>query len=368
MRIVNVMPAAAWGAIGYELLEQGCGGRETALLQLSKEWAKEGHEVLCYVPRETVEHIPFGAGTVSLAPESMAPDALRSVPFNAVVSWEEPRVFADHSILDAQAHAVRITEYQVANPPPGSLDDVPPGACFTAALSEWHGRYLAEQGINPGDIRVFPNGVDSARYPSGAAVDRGPRFVYSSSPDRGLSHLLELWSELKSEIEVHRASKLQTATLHVAYGIDHWTMYSRYSHNLDGHMAATIIEGLEQPGVVYEGRIGQGRLAQIQQSCSLCLYPCDTTQPTETGCITLVEAAAAGCPAVTTDCDCLGEEFSDVHVVVPLPFDPDAYIEATVESYGNVNHLRERSLEFAASRSWKLIAQKWIDFFSEEGA
>jgi glycosyltransferase involved in cell wall biosynthesis len=236
-----------------------------------------------------------------------------------------------------------------------------------AVLSEWAGEYLCQQdaNINPEKIVVLPNGVDLNRYSRpnftrNWSGDSGYRFYYSSSPDRGLNHLLHLWPKL--------LNRLPDSELYVAYGVEHWLDAVKWTHNMQAEAALAVAEGLNQPGVIYTGRIGQNELARLQERSDALLYPCDTMQPTETGCITVVEAGAACTPAIITDDDCLGSEFNQTTAQVSLPFNEDEYIDLVEEIVKDDKAYRfyqEANHDLAASRDWRIIAEDWLMMFDK---
>jgi glycosyltransferase involved in cell wall biosynthesis len=77
----------------------------------------------------------------------------------------------------------------------------------------------------------------------------------------------------------------------------------------------------------------------------------------------VVEAGAAGCPAVITDCDCLGSEFSWCAEVTPLPFNENAYIESIGRALDRKDQLTTLGRQLAQQRDWSVIAQQWLDWF-----
>ncbi len=373
MKICQVLvgSATSWGAIEPSVLERGCGGRETALLSLAREWAKQGHEVINFVPRgKDVDTKPIVVqereGSHSYLPIIDAGSVLRSIPFDAVISWEEPQIFQSPEILERQKNAFRGMEMQVAHLPPGTelLDD---DACAILCLSPWHEKFVKHQGA-PQRTVVLPNGIDMSRYPAYDDVaNRDANFIYSSSPDRGLARLLEAWPYIRESIQY------EDPELHVCYGVEAWLGFGLQSHNRDGEDAVAIGKALgllpgskPTPGVFYQGKIGQHTLATLQRKSAIMAYPADTAVHTETGCISVVEACASGAVPVITDCDCLGDEFSEVAEIVPLPFDPVEYADRVVGIYKDVKsrrELAERGREFAHSRSWSKIAAEWIEKF-----
>lgn len=364
--------ATSWGAVEPSLLERGCGGRETALLSLAREWAKLGHEVINFVPRGRDRDtnpivVQEREGKHSYLPLIDAASVLRSIPFDAVISWEEPGIFSSPEILKQQEGAFRGLEMQVAHLPPGT-EDLEKDACSIMCLSEWHEKFVKHQGA-PQRTIVLPNGIDIQRFPAYDDVGLRPaKFIYSSSPDRGLARLLTSWPLIR------KALKYEDPELHVCYGAETWLGYALQSHNRDGEDGVIVGSGLGlmpnskiMDGVIYHGKIGQNVLAAMQRDSAAMTYPADTVVHTETGCISAVEACASGAVPVLTDCDCLGEEFGEVAEIVPLPFDAVEYAERVIDIYKDVNRRRElaeRGRDFAYSRSWAKIATEWLSKFN----
>jgi glycosyltransferase involved in cell wall biosynthesis len=360
VKIIQFIPNCSWGDLTPTTMnEKGLGGRETALLQLGENWAMKGHEVINFVPLKKPERSHFySGGSVYYVDQRMAGDYIKQIGCDVLVSWEEPRIF-DFEWCRANT-GLRVIEMQVSNLNiTKELDD---SVHNYAVLSKWAGEWLVEQAggvIDPEKLVVFPNGVDLSRYSKSlypVTPDRDHlEFYYSSSPDRGLNHLLRMWPKIR---KVYPG-----ALLHIAYGIENWVEMVKWSHNMHGEVGLDLIEGIRQDGVVYHGRIGQDELAAIQYQCDALLYPADTMQPTETGCITVVEAGAAGCPAVITDCDCLGSEFSWCAEVTPLPFNENAYIESIGRALDRKDQLTTLGRQLAQQRDWSVIAQQWLDWF-----
>lgn len=366
MKIVQFIPGSgSWGDLTPETMnDKGLGGRETALVQLSENWSKAGHEVINFVPTSRAYRYPKKSGGVShYVPGNFAYDHLRLFGADVCVSWEEPRIFGVPEVKSMIG--LCIIEMQVANMM--TSPDLDENVDYYAVLSQWAGEYLCDQdeSINPEKVVVFPNGVDLDRY-SKRPIDNtdssdGYSFYYSSSPDRGLNHLLRIWPKL--------VKRLPGSTLQVAYGVDHWLDAVKWTHNMQAESALEVAEGLNQPGVIYTGRVGQNALARLQESADALLYPCDTMQPTETGCITVVEAGAAHSPAIITNADCLGSEFQDSAAMVDLPFNEDEYIdlvEEVVKSKIAYNYYQAAGRFMAEERDWSIIASDWTSFFDKE--
>lgn len=371
MKIANILISGVWGEVSPEALERGIGGREGAMIYLSREWARLGHEVTNFVNVEESSRfeefnhseIPISHGYHEYVPLNLTKPMLGNFPWDVAIAWECPSVFEDPRIFNNIK--LKICEMQVCHfslpekIAAGNLCD------YVAALSQWHKEFLMHQGLDMDDdeVVVFPNGVDITRYDKefyGRDFDNDPQFVYSSSPDRGLWHILEIWPELRKEFP--------KATLKVGYGAQDWIDFNKWSHGRQGEMAVEIQRLMKQPGITDIGKIGQGELAKLQYESDAWLYPLDAMNATESGCITAVENAAAGNPIITTDCDCMASEFGRVGRIVEMPFDPDAYLSAVIDVLTDEEYyesMQRKGRKFAEGRDWSKIAPEWINLFNK---
>ncbi len=365
MKIAQALQADTWvGGVDEHALERGIGGREGALIRLSREWARMGHEVTNFVPTRQPSRIYEGDGFYEFVPYAMAQTCMATFPYYACIAWECPQIFADERVVER--NPIRLVEMQCAHvgvPDPLDFDAVAEFATGVVGLSPWHVDFMAHTGVEA-NFYVLPNGVDLKHYPWDPRSRQHERkFFYSSSPDRGLEHMLEVWPMI--------LKRWPEAELNIAYGLQRWVAPQIWSHRKQAEVAIKIIELLKLPGVNDVGKLSERELADLQCASTMLTYPCDTIGPTETGCITVIEAMAAGAPAAITDCDCLGEEFGEVTIGVTLPFDSYGYmdsIERVLEDEKVYTDLRERGREFAEGRQWCLIAPKWIELFEEQRA
>jgi glycosyltransferase involved in cell wall biosynthesis len=362
LKIGVYLEGDSWGDIGPETISRGLGGRETAAVRLSECWADLGHEVHLFVPRETsATYARENGGSTTYMTTDMALPMLTSFEYDAVLSWESPEIFLVPGVREnvkAALCGMQVAHFMTNDPEAILAPD-----CWVA-LSEWHAKFMATQASgNMRNISVMPNCVNidlfDVRTPE-SMLNAPIQFLYASSPDRGLVHLLRSWDVIRREFP--------EAYLHVAYGIENFVGHARFAHGEVGEMALDIEGMIDQEGIIYHGRIGQQDLAKLHSKCDALLYPCDPMSPTETGCITVIEAAAAGNIPIITDADCLKSEFSDVAVVVSLPWDVEKYVRAarsTLNDRDLVADLRRRGRKFAESRSWDLVAKDWIELFNE---
>jgi len=389
LRIANVLISNVWGDVGLDSLETGIGGREGSMIYLSREWAKQGYEVTSFVACEKSKrfeetggpfsffpggrlngHLEYRTGFHEYVPLNMTKGMLQNFPWDVVIAWECPSVFKDPIIRENAK--LKICEMQVAHFQTAELRSANQYLDYVAGLSDWHCEFLIHQGLElPRDkIVTLPNGIQLDRYKTDTYGDwknkktkpkKNWKFVYSSSPDRGLWYLLQCWPDIRK--------MNPKAELKVCYGTQNWIEQVKYSHGRVAEMAIGIEELLNQPGVKDYGKIGQSQLSQWQIEADAWLYPFDPIQSTETGCITAIENAAAGNPLITTDADCMEEEFGNCAWIESLPFDVDRFVHAIdvvmhdEEEYAD---MQKKGYELAASRNWESIATQWARLFREE--
>ena len=371
MKIAQIIDSNSWGPVTPDAFKRGIGGREGALVRLATEWAAMGHEVTNFVGVQKSSKFrgewnrdgtpPLFSGFHEYVPFGLAKPMLRNFDYDAVVAWECPNIFDDDI---AERQKVRLVHMQVAHL--AQQAEAEKYATGVVALSEWAKGFLVADGLNMPDSKLFvrPNGVDTKAYWSPAMKKNHKKkfsMVYSSSPDRGLLHLLEMWPQIYKEYK---------ALLYVAYGATRYTEGVKWLHTRVGEMALDIELLLNQPGVVDVGKIGQDDLAKLQLRSSFWFYPCDSIQATETGCITAIENLAAGNVCVMSDADCLEDEFDSVAKIAPLPFEANDYVES-IDQYNSLTKDEQREvitsgLDFARNRDWSNIAPTWISLFREQ--
>jgi len=293
---------------------------------------------------------------------------LKNFPTDVAISWETPSAFNDPKIK--KNVKLKLCEMQVCHLSDKEMVAAAENLDYMCTLSQWHRKFIVHSGLRmPFEkVIVFPNGIRLERYKKSdfeAKIDKkiknNPKFVYSSSPDRGLWYLLQMWPYIREEFP--------KAELSVCYGLEDWVNAVKWSHGRIAEMALGIIELLNQPGIKNLGKIGQDQLAKLQMEADAWLYPFDPMSPTESGCISAIENAAAGNPIITTDADCMELEFGKFGYIVKLPFYPKEFAEKTIEILHDTDYMKHMRIEgrkFAEKRDWNLIANQWLEFFKEE--
>src|SRR6188472_2157671 len=100
MKIANIIIADSWGEITPEALNKGIGGREGALIYLSREWAKAGHEVTNFVPVEKGKRFGEIIGYHEYIPLNLTKPMLANFDWDVAIAWECPSVFDDQRVQD----------------------------------------------------------------------------------------------------------------------------------------------------------------------------------------------------------------------------------------------------------------------------
>lgn len=221
-------------------------------------------------------------------------------------------------------------------------------------LSDWHERHIRKTYpfVNE-SMKVLKtiNGINPAFFPyEHIPCDRPHRAIYSSSPDRGLDFLLELWPKVRKEIP--------DAELVYCYA----DVYNRVADRNPSiaSFRSKIADLAEQEGVLNLGALSQDALASAMAMCRLWLAPSWSTPSAsafnETFCIGAVEAAAAGCHRVMSDWGALTERAAIGEFTLIPKLNEDAWVESIVRNMRNEDRLYHQD-PAAMSYTWDVTAR-----------
>lgn len=178
------------------------------------------------------------------------------------------------------------------------------------ALSDFHKECLRAKDKAPeSNIVVLQNGIDASAFPPPDESKRDPlKVLYTSSPDRGLTHLLDAWPKIKARVP--------DATLDIYYD---WSgarwLKADFVKALEEHLAFLATyevaradgNGTTKMDVAVKGGVSHAELHEAMRRAGVWAYPhfaggpdAETPSP-ETFCITAVKMCAAGCYPVTTN-------------------------------------------------------------------
>lgn len=275
----------AWERWNPETLAAGgMGGSETMAVEMAKRLAARGHRVRVYGDCAELEGVFDGVQYLDYP-------KFHNVRCDVLVSSRRPdAVDAVHDCTAARrvlwVHDVHCGD--ALTPERAAAFD------RILVLSQWHRDHVREvyPWLDERKLYVTRNAVDLTRFDG--TEERNPhRAIYSSSPDRGLLSLLQMWPRIREQVP--------DAELHVFYGFKNWegAVEQRGDAREREHLAEVkrLLEAMRELGVTMRDRVSGKQLAREFMKSGVWLYP---TWFTETYCITAAEAQIAGCRIVTS--------------------------------------------------------------------
>ncbi len=358
--VVGIYTGPGWEPWGPDsILKGGIGGSETAAIKVAEEFARRGWRTWVFGEydgaKDGVEyrhHTEFdqasrGRYRLFIASRTLDP-------------FTQHKVQADHRLC--WVHDIWLSGPERRPLPAGIVDHY-------LVLSEWHRGFFAAHHSVPHDrLHLTWNGIDHALFHPATPPPRTPgRLTYSSSPDRGLDVLLGMWPRLQQEAGC--------TELHVYYGFQNWekALAVRADSNSRAWLES-IRRGLNQPGVVDHGRVGQAELADAFLRSELWLYP---TSFTETFGITCLESMAAGVPVVASRLAGLITTAGDAGILLEGDPHSKAYQDRMVLEASRLRtdqHYRERwvagGLKQAARFTWPAMVDGLLELcgIGDDGA
>ena len=328
----------------------GAGGSETAVVEMARLLAGIGHRVRVYgAPGQegTFDRVDYMAWTPDILPRC-----------DVLVAWRMAALLPQG---DAKVRLMWCHDVEAI----GMTYGLSLLADRFLALSRWHADHLiARHGIPESQVYVTRNGIDPAPFALGAPKYRRPEgAVYTSSPDRGLGVLLDMWPAIRDRVP--------GATLDVCYGFAAWSRQADERKDEQHRFLVSTLKRrmVELEGVTYHGRLNKRELVGLLQRSGAWLYP---TWWTETSCIAAMEARAAGLRIVTSPIAALPETVGPYGTMVEGDWLSDDYarrfIDASVVALQDRQYFtpREKVAEVAIrDLGWAAVAQQWSALFHE---
>jgi SAM-dependent methyltransferase/glycosyltransferase involved in cell wall biosynthesis/tetratricopeptide (TPR) repeat protein len=280
----------AWEAWNPKVhAEKGLGGSETMVVEMAKRLALAGHRVRVYTSTGK-----DGEGIFDGVEYRQSGHLAIVGKCDVLVVWRNAQLL--ELPIDAKLRLLWVHDIFAGNATHRTLLK----ADRILALSEWHKSFMLSHHNVPDDhIRVTRNGIDLARFDGD--VERNPhKVVHSSSPDRALPVLLQVWPEIRERVP--------DAELHIFYGFFNWRSAAlargdeQQLRAIDQLIAR--MKQLETHGVVFRDKVSQAALASEFKSAGVWA---SSTWFSETSCISAMEAQAAGCRIVTSAIAALNE-------------------------------------------------------------
>lgn len=324
----------------------GIGGSEEAVIYLSREFVKLGYNVTIYNQCDDLRGIYNGIEYKNYF--EFNPDD----KFNVLIGWR-------NNIFKARKFNAKFSALW--------LHDVPMEDSFTErtmgnmdkviVLSQYH-RSLLPSYIAEEKVLVSANGINLEDFKDYKLIRNSKRMIYTSSYDRGIQHLLQVWSEIKAEVP--------DAELHLFYG---WDTYDKMMEKgmRPPAFKQKMVELMKQDGITEHGRVGHKQLNKEFQKSGLWVYP---SHFEEISCISAMKAQANGCIPVCTNYAALAETVKK-GVIIEGNCKDQEIVKEFKESIIRIlkdeetqESIRQELLCFKESFSWELVAQQWNETFS----
>lgn len=175
-------------------------------------------------------------------------------------------------------------------------------------VSHWQRQRFIEAGFHPSHLVVMQNfikpiwnNLDVFEYVDSESVDDPIRFIYHSTPHRGLEELAVAFAEV---------SRLTKQEIH----LDVYSSFALYGRkDLDSRFQATFDLINSHPNMTLHGTVSNDQVRDALKDSHAFVYPCKWH---ETSCLALVEAAAAGLDCYTTDSAALLETAARVNAAL----------------------------------------------------
>lgn len=345
---IAFLPGSCVPFDGATLQHRPLGGTETAVIRLAEALDRLGHKVFVFTQIESPQltkplYLPYRAlhdlGEVDVV---IAVRELRPL-FSGLKS--KARYFWTGDSYDQLQHL--------------GLGDRRVIRSLTAllAVSNWQAdRLCAISGFPRDKSYILKNGFASELFSSGQAApaqQRTPnKLVYTSTPYRGLAHLIPIFPKIRAEVP--------EAELHVFSSMKVYEATGATNSHADRQFEPTFRKLEQLPGVTLHGSVKQAALAQQLSSSSLFVYP-NTFE--ETSCIAAIEAMAAGLPVITSRRGALPETVSDAGIFIEGDPRSEEYRKLFVSAAVNVlkdprawQQLHERAVARASLMTWDTIA------------
>lgn len=255
-------------------LERGVGGSETACIELARELAALGHDVVVYGDCQGMEGIYDGVlyrdHRAFLQPNSQ-------IPCDVFVSSRDPGILLRDGFVRAKTKILWAHDIH-CGPPSAEMERALLRFDRVFCLSNWHKDYFCSvyPTLHPERVVVTRNGIDPQRFTAfDAAAPRANRLIWSSSPNRGLQLALGNLQWVRQ--------KVPDAELHIYYGFDTWEKFAQLRGDPAELREIQLFRDIikQTPGAVYHGRVNQRELAEAFLASKVWYYP---TGFTETSC------------------------------------------------------------------------------------
>lgn len=349
------------------IAQKGCGGSEISVAYLSKELVKKGNRVIVNAEASGVYD-----GVV------YRPEFNPQLLCDLFIASRVPQVLND------QVAGVKLLWMHDIHCGPVLTPEIAQKIDGIVVLSRWHLNFVQSvypwlrhcevvdlrgdpliykdnpgppPGTNPyvsnmPKIFILCDSIEVDRYKDWDEERVPHRFIWMSSPDRGLLQVLQLWPKIRESIP--------DAELKIFYGWEYFDVTLRFKVQAD--LKKELLPLLEQDGVEWCGRVNPDQLAVEYKRAGVWLYP-PPHEFRETCCIASMEAQASGVLCFYRMNGALGETIGNRGIPLPLDSTPEQIVEALVSTLTDENKcakLRRMGKRWAMQHSYESMADNLL--------
>lgn len=331
----------------------GIGGSELIMYEIAKRLSKFGHKVTIYNDCGSE-----GEGIFD-GVEYKTYDRYKDLECDVLIVSRRAFALGDEFNIKAKLKVIWAHDIFVLN----ATSKLLLKADRILALSNWHKDFLINyHTIHPNQILVTRNGIDLKRFEKKIKRDQF-KVVCSSSPDRYLPIMLEIWPEIKKQVP--------QASFHIYYGFGNWRKSAQLQNDQNQLNLIVALENkiqeMKKYDVVFHDRINQDQLAEEFLSAGVWGY---SNHFEETYCISAAEASAAGLRLICNGNAALKETVGDRgHLIInkdwTSPEFKKEFIEATVQALQKEDDSDRLGLQKYAKENFglKSLAKNWEKMF-----
>lgn len=345
------LPDAGFDISGlYET--RGLTGSESGIFNVVKGLGELGHEVHVFCKTHTPKF-----GCKNLAGASVFPQAYpMGDDYDGYVSWNDPDHLPASRTKGVKICSQQLNDFSISESPYDRRTDI------YAFPSHSHLEFMLKRcKLKPGKCVVIPNSTNVEFFKP--EMEKVPgSVVYTSSPDRGLHHLLDIFPLVRE--------KVPGATLKIFYRFWPWYKAAKDGQDLIGQRARYIAERLAQlgtnneNGVTLVGPVDNKTLALELSKSAVLAYPCAPVRYTEGFSIATLDACAAGCLPVISDADALPSIYENNAVVVKgsPKTNIEGWVDVMVKALTDEPYRKasaQRCVEFASRFSRQEVSKLW---------
>jgi glycosyltransferase involved in cell wall biosynthesis len=341
--------------------ERGASGSDWGVSRIAQEIVKQGHDVSLFTCHEPNK--PDVWEGVKLYHNSERASIITS-DWDAVISWSEPDIFRDLPTDLVRLCSQQLNGFSYCKP---GFDDF---VDIWASPSLGHFQFHAPQAPTPSKWVIIPDGCDPELYSFDRKVHG--RVVYTSSPDRGSHWLLQEWQNIKKQVPeanlrvFYHLSQGDTEVFEKGYteaALDIMEVGQRIRY------LRHAMKKLAKFDVEWVGSVSRNRMVEELNQAMVFGYPASVVSAFCEGfsCSTM-EACAAGCVPVISDCDAMGELYGNGSIVPmiksPVQHNMSEFTDLVVRGLRDekwIKEITEKCRALAAKYTWKLAADKYIE-------